>query len=91
MARRRPADGPGPARRWPGAGLPTIHAGAQRVSLAAPEAAVRLLLERWAGETAIGRSRSGLETVGRRQRHGSAPEAWADVPEAFAYARYQEK
>ncbi|MEV6761375.1 hypothetical protein AB0N16_12125 [Streptomyces sp. NPDC051105] len=41
-----------------------VHAEAQRVSLAAPESATRLLLERWAGETAIGRSWSGLERVG---------------------------
>ncbi|MEV7034345.1 tetratricopeptide repeat protein [Streptomyces sp. NPDC093272] len=42
----------------------TVHAGAQRVSLAAPEPEARLLLERWAGETAAGRSWSGLEAVG---------------------------
>lgn len=41
-----------------------VHAGAQRVSLAAPETEARRLLERWAGETAIGRSWSGLGTVG---------------------------
>lgn len=41
-----------------------VHAGAQRVSLAAPEEAARRLLERWAGETAMGRSWSGLEAVG---------------------------
>ncbi|MEV5846876.1 tetratricopeptide repeat protein [Streptomyces sp. NPDC051985] len=44
--------------------LRKAHAGAQRVSLAAPEAEARLLLERWAGETAVGRSWSGLEAVG---------------------------
>ena len=44
--------------------LPEGHAGAQRVSLAAPEAEARRLLERWAGQTAVGRSWSGLETVG---------------------------
>ncbi len=41
----------------------TVHGGAQRVSLAAPEGEARLLLERWAGETVIGRSWSGLEPV----------------------------
>jgi hypothetical protein len=41
-----------------------VHAGAQRVSLAAPEDEARHLLDRWAGETAIGRSWSGLEPVG---------------------------
>ncbi|MFF3416259.1 tetratricopeptide repeat protein [Streptomyces sp. NPDC002698] len=41
-----------------------VRAGAQAVSLAAPEPEARRLLERWAGETAIGRSWSGLEPVG---------------------------
>ncbi|MFD7130220.1 hypothetical protein [Streptomyces sp. NPDC059894] len=41
-----------------------MHAGAQRISLAAPEAEARRLLERWAGETVTGRSWSGLEAVG---------------------------
>ncbi|WP_392967986.1 tetratricopeptide repeat protein [Streptomyces sp. LN245] len=41
-----------------------VRAGAQAVSLAAPEPEARRLLERWAGETAIGRSWSGLEHVG---------------------------
>ncbi|MFJ3795607.1 tetratricopeptide repeat protein [Streptomyces sp. NPDC090088] len=45
--------------------LRKAHAGAQRVSLAAPEAEARLLLERWAAETAVGRSWSGLEAVGQ--------------------------
>ncbi|MFE9623435.1 tol-pal system YbgF family protein [Streptomyces sp. NPDC006527] len=40
------------------------RAGAQPVSLAAPEEEARRLLERWAGETVIGRSWSGLEIVG---------------------------
>ncbi|MFF5358607.1 tetratricopeptide repeat protein [Streptomyces scabiei] len=39
------------------------RAGAQRVSLAAPEDEARRLLDRWAGEKAIGRSWSGLEAV----------------------------
>ncbi|MET7984150.1 MULTISPECIES: tetratricopeptide repeat protein [unclassified Streptomyces] len=41
-----------------------VRAGAQAVSLAAPEADARRLLERWAEEKAIGRSWSGLEQVG---------------------------
>ncbi|MFD8739440.1 tol-pal system YbgF family protein [Streptomyces sp. NPDC059618] len=41
-----------------------VLAGAQAVSLAAPESQARLLLERWAGERAIGRSWSGLASVG---------------------------
>ncbi|MFE1290756.1 tetratricopeptide repeat protein [Streptomyces sp. NPDC058751] len=41
-----------------------VRAGAQTVSLAAPEPEARRLLERWAGEKAIGRSWSGLERVG---------------------------
>jgi hypothetical protein len=41
----------------------SVHAGAQRVSLAAPEDDARRLLDRWAGDTAIGRSWSGLEVV----------------------------
>ncbi|MFJ5308972.1 tetratricopeptide repeat protein [Streptomyces sp. NPDC088350] len=41
-----------------------VNAGAQQVSLAAPEEDARRLLERWAGETVIGRSWSGLEPVG---------------------------
>ncbi|MFF3610798.1 tetratricopeptide repeat protein [Streptomyces sp. NPDC002580] len=41
-----------------------VRAGAQAVSLAAPEPQARRLLERWAGETATGRSWSGLERVG---------------------------
>ncbi|MFD9040014.1 tetratricopeptide repeat protein [Streptomyces bottropensis] len=39
------------------------HAGAQRVCLAAPEEDACRLLDRWAGEKAIGRSWSGLEAV----------------------------
>jgi hypothetical protein len=42
----------------------SVHAGAQRISLAAPEEEARRLLERWAGQTPIGRSWSGLEIVG---------------------------
>ncbi|KUO22489.1 tetratricopeptide repeat protein [Streptomyces dysideae] len=42
----------------------TVHAGAQQVSLAAPEEDARRLLERWAAETALGRSWSGLALVG---------------------------
>jgi hypothetical protein len=42
----------------------SVEAGAQQVSLAAPEEEARRLLERWAGEVAIGRSWSGLATVG---------------------------
>lgn len=42
----------------------TADAGAQQVSLGAPAAEARLLLERWAGETVIGRSWSGLGLVG---------------------------
>lgn len=38
--------------------------GAQRLRLAAPEEDARRLLDRWAGEKAIGRSWSGLEIVG---------------------------
>jgi hypothetical protein len=41
-----------------------VDAGAQQVSLAAPEEEARHLLERWAGETPIGRSWSGLVAVG---------------------------
>ncbi|MEU4166324.1 tetratricopeptide repeat protein [Streptomyces sp. NPDC026665] len=41
-----------------------VRAGAQPVSLAAPEPEARRLLERWAAETAIGRSWSGLERMG---------------------------
>jgi hypothetical protein len=40
------------------------HAAAQRVALAAPEDEARRLLDRWAGEKAIGRSWSGLEGMG---------------------------
>lgn len=42
----------------------TADAGAQQVSLGAPAAEARRLLERWAGETVIGRSWSGLGLVG---------------------------
>jgi tetratricopeptide (TPR) repeat protein len=42
----------------------TADAGAQQVSLAAPPEEARRLLERWAGESAIGRSWSGLAPVG---------------------------
>lgn len=42
-----------------------VRPGAQAVSLAAPEPEARRLLERWAGETAIGRNWSGLERVGQ--------------------------
>ncbi|MEU6139027.1 tetratricopeptide repeat protein [Streptomyces sp. NPDC047081] len=42
----------------------TLHTGAQRVSLAAPEEDARRLLDQWATETAIGRSWSGLQPVG---------------------------
>lgn len=42
----------------------TADAGAQQVSLGAPPEEARRLLERWAGETAIGRSWSGLDLVG---------------------------
>ncbi|WP_416962427.1 tetratricopeptide repeat protein [Streptomyces sp. Agncl-13] len=42
----------------------TVTTGAQQVSLAAPEEEARRLLERWAGETVIGRSWSGLAMVG---------------------------
>lgn len=42
----------------------TVTTGAQQVSLAAPEEEARRLLERWAGETVIGRSWSGLALVG---------------------------
>ncbi|MGW0970426.1 tetratricopeptide repeat protein [Streptomyces sp. NPDC002516] len=41
-----------------------VLAGAQAVALAAPESQARLLLERWAEERAIGRSWSGLASVG---------------------------
>jgi len=41
-----------------------VHSGAQLVSLAAPEDEARGLLERWAAETVIGRSWSGLAAVG---------------------------
>jgi hypothetical protein len=40
-----------------------VQAGAQRVSLAAPEKEARRLLERWAGETETGRNWSGLAAV----------------------------
>ncbi|MEU0003571.1 hypothetical protein ABZ079_04500 [Streptomyces sp. NPDC006314] len=40
------------------------HAGAQQVSLAAPEEEARRLLEQWAGQTVVGRNWSGLEPVG---------------------------
>ncbi|MET7731441.1 tetratricopeptide repeat protein [Streptomyces sp. NPDC005402] len=42
----------------------SVEAGAQQVSLAAPEEEARRLLDRWAAETAIGRSWSGLAAVG---------------------------
>ncbi|MEU1478013.1 tetratricopeptide repeat protein [Streptomyces sp. NPDC001668] len=42
----------------------SVEAGAQQVSLGAPEEEARRLLERWAGETPIGRSWSGLAAVG---------------------------
>jgi hypothetical protein len=42
----------------------SVHAGAQRVCLAAPESEARRLLDQWAGEAAIGRGWSGLEIVG---------------------------
>lgn len=42
----------------------TAKAGAQQVSLAAPEEEARRLLEQWAEETVIGRSWSGLAAVG---------------------------
>lgn len=42
----------------------TMASGAQQVSLAAPEDEARRLLDRWAGETPIGRSWSGLVPVG---------------------------
>ncbi|MCH5676234.1 tetratricopeptide repeat protein [Streptomyces gilvus] len=42
----------------------TVSTGAQQVSLAAPEAEARRLLEQWAAGTAIGRSWSGLAAVG---------------------------
>ncbi|QFQ96853.1 tetratricopeptide repeat protein [Streptomyces phaeolivaceus] len=42
----------------------TPGTGAQRVSLAAPEEDARRLLDRWAGEKAIGRTWSGLEIMG---------------------------
>ena len=41
-----------------------VEAGAQLVSLAAPEDEARNLLERWAGEALLGRSWSGLSAVG---------------------------
>lgn len=41
-----------------------VRAGAQAVSLAAPEQEARRLLDRWAGEKAIGRSWSGLARPG---------------------------
>ncbi|MFE1883100.1 tetratricopeptide repeat protein [Streptomyces diastatochromogenes] len=41
----------------------TVHAGAQSVSLAAPEQEARRLLDQWAGEVLLGRSWSGLELV----------------------------
>ncbi|MEV5382547.1 tetratricopeptide repeat protein [Streptomyces sp. NPDC052721] len=40
------------------------HAGAQRVSFAAPEEEARRLLDQWAAQTPIGRSWSGLTLVG---------------------------
>nr|WP_244211640.1 hypothetical protein [Streptomyces antibioticus] len=40
------------------------HAGAQRVSFAAPEEEARRLLDQWAARTPIGRSWSGLTLVG---------------------------
>lgn len=40
------------------------HAGAQRVSFAAPEEEARRLLDQWAARTPIGRSWSGLTPVG---------------------------
>ncbi|WP_336114926.1 hypothetical protein [Streptomyces sp. PTD9-10] len=46
----------------------TVHAAAQSVSLAAPGAEARRLLEQWAGEVLLGRSRSGLEPVSWRGR-----------------------
>ncbi|WP_329555130.1 tetratricopeptide repeat protein [Streptomyces sp. NBC_00696] len=42
----------------------TMTSGAQQVSLAAPEDEARRLLDRWAAETPIGRSWSGLVSVG---------------------------
>lgn len=42
----------------------SVEAGAQRISLAAPEEEARRLLERWAGDAAAGRSWSGLVAVG---------------------------
>ncbi|MEU6347908.1 tetratricopeptide repeat protein [Streptomyces sp. NPDC047072] len=42
----------------------TVEAGAQQVSLAAPEEEARKLLERWADESVEGRSWSGLTAVG---------------------------
>lgn len=42
----------------------TLTSGAQQVSLAAPEDEARRLLDRWAAETPIGRSWSGLVAVG---------------------------
>ncbi|MEV5434514.1 tetratricopeptide repeat protein [Streptomyces sp. NPDC052682] len=42
----------------------TVHVGAQRVSLAAPQEEARRLLERWAGQVVTGRSWSGLAPVG---------------------------
>ncbi|MCT7351298.1 tetratricopeptide repeat protein [Streptomyces sp. 15-116A] len=42
----------------------TVQAGAQRVSLAAPEAEARLLLERWAGQNTAARGWSGLAVIG---------------------------
>ncbi|CAL9443612.1 hypothetical protein SUDANB176_02297 [Streptomyces sp. enrichment culture] len=42
----------------------SVRAGAQQVSLAAPEEEARRLLERWAGETPAGRGWSGLAAVG---------------------------
>lgn len=41
----------------------TADAGAQQVSLAAPEEEARRLLQEWAGQTVLGRSWSGLEPV----------------------------
>ncbi|WP_329116621.1 tetratricopeptide repeat protein [Streptomyces sp. NBC_01465] len=41
----------------------TVHAGAQQVSLAAPEDEARRLLDAWSGETVIGRSWSGLQPM----------------------------
>lgn len=42
----------------------SVHAGAQKVSLAAPEEEARRLLDVWAGQSTGGRSWSGLQPVG---------------------------